>query len=632
MRAAPRLLSRPDRPDGPGPVDEPRHGSCARREAITLSRSDSTDTPEADPGFLPTGITPSETPLGVTNPGGEKLPPTFAELGVRPEIVSALAENDIVRTFAIQELTLPLALAGEDVIGQARTGTGKTLGFGVPLLQRITPPGERPAATAEGEAADRTKDVPQALVVVPTRELCVQVARDIAAAGKNLGVRVVAIYGGRAYEPQLEALRKGVDVIVGTPGRLLDLAEQRHLVLGRVKALVLDEADEMLDLGFLPDVERILRMLPEERHTMLFSATMPGPIVQLSRAFLTRPTHIRAEEADQGSIHERTKQLVYRAHAMDKVELVTRALQAKDRGLTMIFTRTKRTAQRVADDLAERGFAAAAVHGDLGQGAREQALRAFRAEKVDVLVATDVAARGIDVTGVTHVINYQCPEDAKTYVHRIGRTGRAGREGVAVTLVDWDETPRWKMISDDLSLGIDEPVETYSTSDHLFTDLDIPTTASGRLPLSARTRAGLDAEYIDSDGDHQGARKPRGSRRDGGGRDGSGRDGSGRDGSGRDGGSREAGRSGDGDEGGRRPRRNRSRSRTRGGVAVEAGASATAEGAAAGSTEGAPQNGPDAGASTEGGAATPRRRRRRGGSRRGPGGGESADGADAAAS
>lgn len=630
MRAAPRLLSRPDRPDGPGPVDEPRHGSCARREAITLSRSDSTDTPEADPGFLPTGITPSETPLGVTNPGGEKLPPTFAELGVRPEIVSALAENDIVRTFAIQELTLPLALAGEDVIGQARTGTGKTLGFGVPLLQRITPPGERPAATAEGEAADRTKDVPQALVVVPTRELCVQVARDIAAAGKNLGVRVVAIYGGRAYEPQLEALRKGVDVIVGTPGRLLDLAEQRHLVLGRVKALVLDEADEMLDLGFLPDVERILRMLPEERHTMLFSATMPGPIVQLSRAFLTRPTHIRAEEADQGSIHERTKQLVYRAHAMDKVELVTRALQAKDRGLTMIFTRTKRTAQRVADDLAERGFAAAAVHGDLGQGAREQALRAFRAEKVDVLVATDVAARGIDVTGVTgvtHVINYQCPEDAKTYVHRIGRTGRAGREGVAVTLVDWDETPRWKMISDDLSLGIDEPVETYSTSDHLFTDLDIPTTASGRLPLSARTRAGLDAEYIDSDGDHQGARKPRGSRRDGGGRDGSGRDGSGRDG-----GSREAGRNGDGDEGGRRPRRNRSRSRTRGGVAVEAGASVTAEGAAAGSTEGAPQNGPDAGASTEGGAATPRRRRRRGGSRRGPGGGESADGADAAAS
>ncbi|BBF99964.1 hypothetical protein PSA01_20530 [Pseudonocardia saturnea] len=441
-----------------------------------------------------------------------------------------------------------------------------------------------------------------------------QVARDIAAAGKNLGVRVVAIYGGRAYEPQLEALRKGVDVIVGTPGRLLDLAEQRHLVLGRVKALVLDEADEMLDLGFLPDVERILRMLPEERHTMLFSATMPGPIVQLSRAFLTRPTHIRAEEADQGSIHERTKQLVYRAHAMDKVELVTRVLQARERGLTMIFTRTKRTAQRVADDLAERGFAAAAVHGDLGQGAREQALRAFRSEKVDVLVATDVAARGIDVTGVTHVINYQCPEDAKTYVHRIGRTGRAGREGVAVTLVDWDETPRWKMISDDLSLGIDEPVETYSTSDHLFTDLDIPTSASGRLPLSARTRAGLGAEYIDSEGDHQGSRKQRSGGRTG----------------------RDSGPSTpSGDEDGRRPaRKRRARTRTRGGVTVDAG-SATGDGApetsAASAASSAPTSGPEAGGSTDGEGTKPRRRRRRGGSRR-RADGESADGADAAAS
>jgi superfamily II DNA/RNA helicase len=415
--------------------------------------------------------------------------------------VRALAEAGIVRTFAIQALTLPLALAGEDVIGQARTGMGKTLGFGVPMLQRIVPPAERPAATADGEAADRTKDVPQALVVVPTRELCVQVAKDISDAGRHLGIRVVAIYGGRAYEPQLNALRKGVDIVVGTPGRLLDLAEQRHIALGRVSALVLDEADEMLDLGFLPDVERIMRMLPEKRQTMLFSATMPGPIIALSRAFLTQPTHIRAEESTQGSIHERTRQLVYRAHAMDKVELLTRVLQAEGRGLTMIFARTKRTVQRVADDLAERGFAAAAVHGDLGQGAREQALRAFRSGKVDVLVATDVAARGIDVTDVTHVINYQCPEDDKTYVHRIGRTGRAGKEGVAVTLVDWDDMPRWKMISDELGLGIDEPAETYSTSDHLYTDLSISTSATGRLPLSKRTRVGLSAEYVDSEGD-----------------------------------------------------------------------------------------------------------------------------------
>ncbi|HEY4005245.1 MAG TPA: DEAD/DEAH box helicase [Pseudonocardia sp.] len=416
--------------------------------------------------------------------------PTFAELGVRPEIVSALLGVGIERTFAIQELTLPLALAGEDVIGQARTGTGKTLGFGVPLLQRLR----------ESDAGSTERDVPQALVVVPTRELCVQVARDLADAGRHLGARITAIYGGRPYEPQIAELRKGVDIVVGTPGRLLDLAEQRHLVLGRIGALVLDEADEMLDLGFLPDIERILRMLPEQRQTMLFSATMPGPIITLSRTFLHQPTHIRAEEADQGAIHERTHQLVYRAHALDKVELLAKALQCADRGLTMIFTRTKRTAQRVADDLGERGFAVAAVHGDLGQGAREQALRAFRSEKVDVLVATDVAARGIDVIGVTHVVNYQCPEDAKTYIHRIGRTGRAGREGVAVTLVDWDEVPRWKMISDELNLGLADPPETYSTSEHLFAELGIAAEATGRLPRSQRTRAGLDAEHLDEAG------------------------------------------------------------------------------------------------------------------------------------
>jgi len=405
--------------------------------------------------------------------------PTFAELGVKPEIVRALSGAGIERTFAIQELTLPLALAGEDLIGQARTGTGKTLGFGVPLLQRLVLPGD---------------GTPQALVVVPTRELCLQVSHDITDAGKHLGVRTVAIYGGRPYEPQVEALRNGVDLVIGTPGRLLDLAEQRHLVLGKVRGLVLDEADEMLDLGFLPDVERILRMMPESRQTMLFSATMPGPIITMARTFLNHPTHIRAENNDVGAIHERTKQFVYRAHAMDKTEVIARTLQAKDRGLTLIFTRTKRTAQKLSDDLTERGFAAAAVHGDLGQGGREQALRAFRSGKVDTLVATDVAARGIDIEGITHVINYQCPEDDSAYVHRIGRTGRAGREGVAVTLVDWDEETRWKLISDTLGLDMPEPVETYSTSEHLFTDLDIPRDTTGRLPLGQRTRAGLAAE------------------------------------------------------------------------------------------------------------------------------------------
>ncbi|MGH3866356.1 MAG: DEAD/DEAH box helicase [Pseudonocardiaceae bacterium] len=428
--------------------------------------------------------------------------PTFAQLGVRDEIVRTLRAAGIERTFAIQELTLPLALAGNDLIGQARTGTGKTLGFGVPLIQRITT-----VPIGGSVTGDMTLDgTPRALVVVPTRELCLQVSADLTAASRGLGLRVLPVYGGRPYEGQIKVLASGVDLVVGTPGRLLDLAEQRHLVLGKVRVLVLDEADEMLDLGFLPDIERILKMVPEQRQTMLFSATMPGPIITLARTFLTQPTHIRAEEPDATAIHERTRQFAYRAHAMDKVELLTRMLQARDRGLTMIFTRTKRTAQKVADELIERGFAAAAVHGDLGQGAREQALRAFRSEKVDVLVATDVAARGIDVPEVTHVINYQCPEDEKTYVHRIGRTGRAGRAGVAITLVDWDEEPRWKLISDAHDLHMPTPAETYSTSEHLFSDLDIPTDSTGRLPLVRRTRAGLAAEPSDSDDRSRGRR------------------------------------------------------------------------------------------------------------------------------
>ncbi|GAB2641633.1 hypothetical protein GCM10027088_17390 [Nocardia goodfellowii] len=405
------------------------------------------------------------------------LGPTFAELGVRDEIVRALAEIGIDRTFAIQELTLPLALAGEDLIGQARTGMGKTFGFGVPLLHRL--------ATAD-TGTTPLDGTPRALIIVPTRELCIQVTSDLVNAAKYLknhqgSLKVASIYGGRPYDTQIAALRAGVDVVVGTPGRLLDLANQNHLILGKVGVLVLDEADEMLDLGFLPDIERILTMVPDKRQTMLFSATMPGPIITLARTFLTKPTHIRAEEAHASSVHDRTTQFVYRAHALDKSELVAKILQAESRGATMIFTRTKRTAQKVADELADRGFAVGAVHGDLGQIAREKALTKFRTGKIDVLVATDVAARGIDIDDVTHVINYQCPEDEKTYVHRIGRTGRAGRTGVAVTLIDWDELNRWAGIDKALGLGIPEPVETYSRSPHLFTDLGIPADATGQV-------------------------------------------------------------------------------------------------------------------------------------------------------
>jgi superfamily II DNA/RNA helicase len=403
--------------------------------------------------------------------------PTFAKLGVRDEIVRALAEQGIEQPFAIQELTLPLALAGDDVIGQARTGMGKTFAFGVPLLQRITAgTGTRPLTGA-----------PRALVVVPTRELCLQVTDDLATAAKYLTAEdgrrlsVVSIYGGRAYEPQIEALRDGADVVVGTPGRLLDLSQQGHLQLGGLSVLVLDEADEMLDLGFLPDIERILRQIPADRQSMLFSATMPDPIITLARTFMDQPTHIRAEAPHSLAVHDTTEQFVYRAHALDKVELVTRILQARDRGATMVFTRTKRTAQKVADELAERGFKVGAVHGDLGQIAREKALKAFRAGDVDVLVATDVAARGIDIDDITHVINYQCPEDEKMYVHRIGRTGRAGRTGIAVTLVDWDELPRWTMIDKALGLGSPDPAETYSNSPHLYTELSIPAETGGTV-------------------------------------------------------------------------------------------------------------------------------------------------------
>ncbi|MEV6601333.1 DEAD/DEAH box helicase [Actinoplanes sp. NPDC051346] len=408
--------------------------------------------------------------------------PTFAELGVRAETVDALAAAGITRAFAIQEYALPIALRGTDLIGQAPTGTGKTLGFGLPILERVTAPSEG----ADGQ--------PQALIVVPTRELGIQVARDLAAAGATRGVRVLPIYGGVAYEPQVEQLKKGVEILVGTPGRLLDLAKQKQLKLASIKALVLDEADRMLDLGFLEDVEKILAMLPAERQTMLFSATMPDPIVALSRRFLSHPVTIHAGHTADSGPSPLTKQVVYRTHPMNKLEMVARILQARERGLTMIFTRTKRAADRVAEDLDFRGFAVAAVHGDLGQGARERALRAFRTGKIDVLVATDVAARGLDVSGVTHVINYDCPEDPDTYTHRIGRTGRAGATGVAVTFVDWEDMPRWVLIDKSMGLSMPQPPETYHTSPALYSDLDIPEDVSGTLPTAERSRAGLSAE------------------------------------------------------------------------------------------------------------------------------------------
>lgn len=421
---------------------------------------------------------------------------TFADYNVRADIVESLADAGITHPFPIQSMTLPVALGGHDIIGQAKTGTGKTLGFGIPALQRVVGPDDA------GHDKLAVPGAPQALVIVPTRELAVQVANDLQTASRKRNARIATIYGGRAYEPQIEALQKGVEVVVGTPGRLIDLYKQKHLNLKNVRMVILDEADEMLDLGFLPDVETLIAGTPAVRQTLLFSATMPGPVIAMARRYMTQPTHIRAADPDDEGLTKRDiRQLIYRAHSMDKVEVVARILQARGRGRTIIFTKTKRTAAKVAEELVDRGFAAAAIHGDLGQGAREQALRAFRNNKVDVLVATDVAARGIDVDDVTHVINYQCVEDEKIYLHRVGRTGRAGNKGTAVTFVDWDDMPRWGLINKALGLSYPEPVETYSSSPHLFEELDIPAGTKGRLPRDKRTLAGVDAEVLEDLGE-----------------------------------------------------------------------------------------------------------------------------------
>ena len=395
----------------------------------------------------------------------------FSDLGIDADIVAALATRGITNPFPIQEQAIPLALTGQDLIGQAKTGTGKTLGFGLPILQRL---GANPAHGAK------------ALVVVPTRELAIQVAEDLTLAASNRGIQVAAIYGGKSYEGQVAQIDSGAQLIVGTPGRLIDLSKQKKLDLSKIECMVLDEADEMLDLGFLPDVEKLFAYTPAGRQTMLFSATMPGQIVTLARKYQNKPVHIRVNDPDEGHTKADIKQFFYRAHSLDKDEVVARILQAEGRGKTVIFTKTKRQAAKVSEELVDRGFKATALHGDMSQEARERSMDAFRSGKKDILVATEVAARGIDVDDVTHVINYTVPEDEKAYLHRTGRTGRAGRTGIAVTFVDWEDLLRWSNIDKALELGVPEPVETYSSSPHLFTDLDIPAGTKGRIAATKR--------------------------------------------------------------------------------------------------------------------------------------------------
>ena len=399
----------------------------------------------------------------------------FADLGVDDRLIAALHESGIEHPFPIQEMAIPIALTGADLIGQARTGTGKTLAFGLPLLQHVLLEGDE-------NFDDLTlPNKPQALVLTPTRELASQITVELTAANKYRGARLLTVYGGVGYDDQVDTLEDGVDIVVGTPGRILDLADSRRLDLSGVVHVVLDEADEMLDMGFLPDVERIVAKTSPERQGMLFSATMPGPIIALARANMHQPVHVRAEGHDATLTVPETTQYVYQVHDLDKPEILGKLLQAPPVTKIMVFTHTKRSAQRLSDELVDRGFASVAIHGDLTQFARERALRRFRKNEAKVLVATDVAARGIDVAGVSHVINYECPDDEKTYVHRIGRTGRAGASGVAVTFVDWADLTRWRVINKALELDFADVAESYSTSPHLLTELGIPEGVKGRV-------------------------------------------------------------------------------------------------------------------------------------------------------
>ena len=341
---------------------------------------------------------------------------SFASLGVGSEVAQGLSARGIFEPFRIQSLVVPAALAGRDILGQAPTGSGKTLAFGLPLVERLS--------------AD--DDAPAALVLVPTRELALQVTEELSLLGAPRGIRAAAAYGGAPVASQAKRLR-GARIVVATPGRLNDLVRRRLLSLASIRILVLDEADRMLDMGFLPQVEEIIRKLPKRRQTMLFSATLSGDVGELARAYTTDPSRLEAELPSQHSDGEVEHRFVA-VTAADKVDRLVTLLEA-DRGLALVFVRTKRGADRLAHKLRGHGVEAAAMHGDMTQGARERALERFRSGRVTTLVATDVAARGLDLEAISHVINYDPPEDGKGYVHRVGRTGRAGRSGQGITLV-----------------------------------------------------------------------------------------------------------------------------------------------------------------------------------------------------
>jgi superfamily II DNA/RNA helicase len=341
---------------------------------------------------------------------------TFATLGVSAEVERALAARGINTPFRIQTLVIPDAVAGRDILGQAPTGSGKTLAFGLPIVELLS----------------RSEKAPAVLVLVPTRELALQVTEELTLLGEPRGIRTATAYGGAPVAAQAKRL-KGAHVVVATPGRLIDLARRRLVSLDAIRILVLDEADRMLDMGFRPQVEQIVRLLPAKRQTMLFSATLDGEVGGLARAYTLNPSRFEAELPSQHSDGEVEHRFVA-VTAADKVDRLVELLQEQP-GLSLVFVRTKRGADRLAHKLRGHGVRTAAMHGDMTQRARESALERFRSEKVTTLVATDVAARGLDLEAIAHVINYDPPEDTKGYVHRVGRTGRAGRTGQGTTLV-----------------------------------------------------------------------------------------------------------------------------------------------------------------------------------------------------
>jgi len=373
--------------------------------------------------------------------------PTFASLGVAPALVSELASSGIETPFAIQGLTIADALAGRDVCGKAKTGSGKTLAFGLPILMR----------TPEAEPKR-----PTSLVLVPTRELAVQVTEVLEPLGKAIGRRVAAIYGGADLERQAKQLAKGIDVVVATPGRLIDLQDRKAVSLAAVSTLVLDEADRMADMGFMPQVEWLLRHMTAPRQTLLFSATLDSAVDQLVKRYLRDPVFHEVASAHQTV--EAMEHRFLKVHQMDKAKVAAAIARGSEKAL--VFVRTKRGADRLVDDLKANGVRAGAIHGDLRQGMREKALDEFTAGKLPALVATDVAARGLDIEGVDVVVHYDPPEDHKAYLHRSGRTARAGESGIVVTLVLWDQELAVERLQ--RRLGLNVPlVEVFSNDPRL---------------------------------------------------------------------------------------------------------------------------------------------------------------------